>query len=283
MLIKPSSPSLQDVARETGLSLATVSRVLSGSTYSVRDETRKRVLQAAQQLGYTPNAIARALATNVTRTIGVIIGDITDLYFAELVRGAEDVARSQGYMVMICNAERNPSQEMTYLRALRAQNVAAILIAEGFYPNSPQSRDLIEAMAEVSQQVRVVCLTDRDVTGVPIVAVDIRTAMQDMTRYLIGLGHRRIAYVRGPEGFSVSLEQQSGFEQAMREKDLDSFWQLPGGFGINYGQAAAATLLSGTLPDAVIAASDDVALGIIWTFRQAGIEDSTRRVRRRNR
>ncbi len=276
MRAKPSQSSLLDVARHTGLSLATVSRVLSGAKHPMREETRLRVLQAARQLGYTPNAIARALATNVNRTVGIIIGDITDMYFAELVRGADDVARSHGHMTMICNADRNPIQEIAYLRALRAQNVAMILLAEGYYPKSAHSREVADAIAEVSREVRVICLTDRDVDGVPIVTVDICSAVHDLTRYLLGLGHPRIAYVRGPAGFSVSLDQQRGFEETMRDAGLDWSWQLPGGFGVSHGRIAAATLLSGPLPDAVIAASDDVAIGIISTFRQAGVNVPSR-------
>ncbi|MET3927134.1 LacI family DNA-binding transcriptional regulator [Devosia sp. 2618] len=269
--MKLSRASLHDVAAHAGLSLATVSRVLSGSTYSIREETRKRVEQSARELGYRPNAIARALATNVNRTIGVIIGDITDIYFAELVRGVEDIARSQGYMTVICNAERSPVQEMAYLRALHGQNVAAILLAGGYYPDSDQNQDLVETIQEVAREVRVTCLTDRHIPGIPVVTVDIHSVTYDITRYVIGLGHKRIAYVRGPDGFSVSLDQQRGFEDAMHEVGLDASWQLSGGFGLEYGRQAATFLLANALPDAIIAASDDVAVGITSTLRQAGI------------
>lgn len=269
--MKLSRPSLHDVAAHAGLSLATVSRVLSGSNYSIRQDTRERVLQSARALAYRPNAIARALATSVNRTIGVIIGDVTDIYFAELVRGVEDVARSQGYMTVICNAERNPVQEMAYLRALHGQNVAAILLAGGYYPESSQNEELVETILDVAKGVRVTCLTDRHIPGIPVVTVDIRSVTYDITRYIIGLGHKRIAYVRGPAGFSVSLDQQSGFEDAMRAAGLDASWQLSGGFGLEYGRQAATSLLTSALPDAIIAASDDVAVGIASTLRQAGI------------
>jgi LacI family transcriptional regulator len=107
--------SITDVAKKADVSITTVSRVLSGSSHPVSEETRARVLEAAEALNYSPSALAKAMVTRATHIVGVIIGDATDPYFASIVRGIEDVAREQGYLVIICNSDRVPQIELQYL------------------------------------------------------------------------------------------------------------------------------------------------------------------------
>src|SRR3954464_14544718 len=104
--------SLADISRRAGVSIATASRVLNGSSHPVSDSTRERVLKAAEELGYRPSELARALAQRTSRVVGVIVGDIVDPYFAEIARGVEDVAAKAGYLTMVCNAERRPAAEL---------------------------------------------------------------------------------------------------------------------------------------------------------------------------
>jgi LacI family transcriptional regulator len=267
--------TLSDVAQHAGTSLATVSRVLSGSDYPVSQATRARVLQAAEALGYRPNIIARALARKVMNTIGVVVGDITDTYFAEIARGVEDIARTQGYLTVVCNADRNPKAEVAYFQMLMEHQAAGILFAGGAYPNAPAARELKEAIDGAvagGTTTRIMCLAERGIDSVPVACVDNHAVMYDMAIHLTRMGHRRIAYVEGPEGLATSIQRRAGFEAAMRDGGLDASLIFSGGFGIESGRVAATVMLTRELPDAVIAATDETAIGILVTLRQAGIE-----------
>ena len=132
--------SLADVAKRANSSLATVSRVLGESQHPVSEATRAKVLKAAEEVGYSANPIARALVTKMTNTIGVIVGDITDPYFAEIARGVEDTAGAQGFLTIVCNADRNPAAEAAYFRMLLEHHAAAIMFAGGCLPPVPSRR-----------------------------------------------------------------------------------------------------------------------------------------------
>ncbi len=268
---RPARASLMDIARHTGLSLATVSRVMGNSPHPISPRTRERVLEVARELGYMPNAIARALAAGTSRTFGVVIGDITDTYFSNIVRGVEDVAREHDHITVICNTQRQPREEAAAVRSLLAQNAAAILLAGGYFPPGAKAHDLRPLLAHSS--TRVISLADRDLPGATIFTSDNEAVTFDLANYLIQLGHRRIAFVGGPPGFSVSLQFQAGFERAMQAAGLDATNQLPdGGFGLEFGYAAGAALLARGLPDAVISVSDDTAIAIIDTLAAAGVD-----------
>jgi LacI family transcriptional regulator len=266
--------TLSDVAQRASASLATVSRVLSGSSHPVGEATRARVLRAAEELGYRPNLIARALTHKAMNTIGVVVGDITDSYFAEIARGVEDIARTQGYLTIVCNADRNPTAEVAYFHMLMEHQAAGILFAGGAYPNAPEARALKQAVDGAvadGATTRIMCLAERGIDSVPIVCVDNHAVMYDMAAHLTRIGHRRIAYVEGPEGLSTSIQRRAGFEAAMRDAGQDASLIFPGGFGIESGRVAVTVMLTRELPDAVIAASDETAIGILVTLRQAGI------------
>lgn len=265
--------SLSDVAKRAGLSLATVSRVLSGSDYPVSAATRQRVMAAAEEFGYRPNAIARALVRRMTNTIGVIIGDITDPYFAEIARGVEDFAGARGFLTIVCNADRNPSAELAYFQMLLEHQAAGIMFAGGSYPDVPETALLKTAIARSSNpSTKILCLAERGFDGVNVVSVDNVAVLFDITMHLIQLGHRRIAFVEGPEGLSTSIQRRRGFENAMKQADLDAGLVFSSGFGIESGRVAATAMLAQELPEAVIAATDETAIGVMVTLRQAGID-----------
>lgn len=265
--------SIADVARLSRTSLATVSRVLSDSAHPVAAETRQRVREAAAALGYQPNAIARALATQRTRTIGLIVGDIADSYFAEIARGVEDTAGPHGYLTIICNADRTPDTELAYFRMLLDHKVAAILFAGGLFGGRDETERLRQAVQRAQEEGRrVIALAPRDFPDVPTIAIDNRGVAYDMTRYLIQLGHRQIAFVGGPAGLNTGKLRRDGFVAAMTEAGLDASMVYDAGFTIESGNQAAMTMLTRTLPDAVLAATDDTAIGVLATFRAAGVD-----------
>ena len=140
--------SLSDISRHAGVSIATCSRVLNGSAHPVSEATRTRVLDAAQELGYAPSALARALVTRSSRIIGVIVGDIVDPYFAEIARGVEEVGADLGYLTMVCSAEVGTEAELGHLRQLRDYHAAGIVFAGSGRSNDPAAPDLADAVAD---------------------------------------------------------------------------------------------------------------------------------------
>lgn len=265
--------SMSDVARISGTSLATVSRVLSNSDHPVSQETREKVRAAAQSLGYQPNAIARALATQRTRTIGVIVGDIADPYFGDVARGVEDTARLHGYLTIICNADRDIDLELAHFGMLMEHKVTAILLAGGSVGDASKLQQFGALVAKARQEGRIVmALAPRRSINVPTLMVDNEAVAHDMTQCLIGLGHRKIAFVGGPETFLTSNLRLVGFRKAMTAAGLDARMVHNKGFALESGREAAEAILSGPLPDAVLAANDHSAIGALLAFRAAGID-----------
>jgi LacI family transcriptional regulator len=263
--------SLADISRRAGVSIATASRVLNGSSHPVSEGTRSRVLAAADELGYRPSELARALVKRTSRIIGVIVGDIVDPYFAEIARGVEDVAAREGHLTMVCNADRRPSAELAHLSVLRDYHAAGVVFAGSGYEDLRDAAELREAVDGLQAAgSAVVALAARDL-NCPSVLVDNRAAARDATEHLLSLGHRRIAFVEGPQGLHTSAHRLEGFEQAMEAAGAEPF-RVPGGFEYEAGDAAAARLLAGELPDAVLAVNDEVAIGMLTGLRRGGID-----------
>jgi LacI family transcriptional regulator len=264
--------SLADISRRAGVSIATASRVLNGSSHPVSDATRNRVLAAAEELGYRPSELARALVKRTSRIVGVIVGDIVDPYFAEIARGVEDVAARAGHLTMVCNADRRPAAELAHLGVLLDYHAAGVVFAGSGYEHAreaPALRDAVQALQ--AGGAAVVALAQRDF-ACPSVLVDNRAAAREATEHLLDLGHRRITFVEGPPGLHTSAHRREGFEAAMAAADAEPV-RLAGGFEYEAGDAAAATLLAaGELPDAVLGVNDEVAIGLLTGLRRAGVD-----------
>jgi LacI family transcriptional regulator len=262
--------SLADISRRAGVSIATASRVLGGSSHPVAEATRSRVLGAAEEMGYRPSELARALVKRTSRIIGVIVGDIVDPYFAEIARGVDDVAAERGHLTMVCNTDRRPESELAHLAVLRDYHAAGVVFAGSGYADGPESERLAQAVDELQERgAAVVALAARDLEC-PRVVVDNRAAARDATEHLLALGHRRIAFVEGPAGLHTSAQRLAGFEAAMAAAGAEPL-RLPGGFESEAGDAAAARLVR-SLPDAVLAVNDEVAIGLLTGLRRAGVD-----------
>jgi LacI family transcriptional regulator len=264
--------SLADISRRAGVSIATASRVLNGSSHPVSDATRDRVLAAADELGYRPSELARALVKRTSRIVGVIVGDIVDPYFAEIARGVEDVAAKAGYLTMVCNADRRPAAELGHLGVLRDYHAAGVVFAGSGYEDADETAALRAIVDELQAAgSAVVALAARDF-DCPSVLVDNRAAARDATEHLLSLGHRRIAFVEGPPGLHTSAHRLEGFEAAMAAAGAEPV-RLAGGFEYEAGDAAAESLLAaGDLPDAILAVNDEVAIGLLTRLRRAGVD-----------
>jgi LacI family transcriptional regulator len=265
--------SLTDIARAAEVSVATASRVLNGSRHPVSAKTRTRVLSAAEELGYTPNGIARALVTRRSTIIGVIVGDIVDPYFSEITRGADDVARQHGFLTMVCNADGKVDVELAHVRALHSFPAAGIIFAgSGRISDNDLERSLSGDVEQARQAgTRVVTLAKRGFDSARIL-IDNVAVCRDITRYLLSIGHRRIAFIEGPADLHTSRDRREGFQRAMADAGSEPHGVYRGGFSFDAGAAAARRLLADGLPDAVVAVNDEAAIGALTTLREAGVD-----------
>jgi LacI family transcriptional regulator len=269
------SPSIVDVAQRAGVSIATASRVMSHSSYPVSEKARQKVLNAATELNYTPNSLARSLRTQRSSLIAVLVGDNTDPYFAEITRGVEEIANEHGYLTIICNAERDPRKELHYLRSLQDYRIDGVIFAGGGL-NIPEH---IAQLDEITQQMRkrgteIVTLSQHTLQ-VPSVQADNFGGARQMTARLIELGHRRIAFVAGPADLLVANVRLQGYMSALVEAGcpIDQTLILPGNFTRQSGEQATRLILQFPLerrPTAIFAANDETAFGVLQELLRQG-------------
>lgn len=265
--------SILDLARRAKVSPTTVSRVLNNSSHPVSDAARLRVLQAAEELNYRPNALARAMITRRTHIVGVIVGDSSDPYFSTIVRGIETEARAHGYLVIICNTDRDPLVEQNYLRLLHDYQVDGVIFAGGSRHDCNGLSAVLDEMR--ADDVALVALNPHTVVTAHV-RVDNEAAAREMTEHLLALGHRRIALIGGPEDITTTADRLEGYRQALADArvpfDPDLVW--PGAFTFESGVGAARRYLAATppvRPTALFAANDQTAIGAIAVLREAGI------------
>jgi LacI family transcriptional regulator len=258
---KASRARLDDVARRAGVSLSTASRVINDNGYPVAAATRQRVLDAVRELNYSPSVLARALVTRRTRIVGVIVGDVEDPYFAEIVRGVEDVARRAGYLVIVCNADRDPATELSYLRTLLDYRVDGVILAGGGVLDEAYRQPHIQAVAQLEHQGSVVVALAEVAASVPRVTIDNRGAAAEMTRYVVGLGHTRIGAIAGPAHITTARSRLQGMRDVLGEHGLPCDLIESGGFTVEGGERAADALFArAPRPTAIFALNEIFAL-----------------------
>lgn len=266
-------PSLRHVAQLAGVSVATASRVMSGSPHPVAEGTRRRVLSAADRLSFVPNRLARALVTARSQTVGVIVHDISDPYFGDIVKGLEDGIHAEGYQLFVANSERDPEKELDYVRAFDASRVDAIVFAASSLTN-PDYADTLRTLATRfrGRGGAIVLLSDHLLEG-PRVIFDNRRAVVDMVGYLANRGHRQIGYISGPEDLEVSKVRLAGFVEAIDGLGLNAGrdYVANGLFTVKGGEAAMSELLDRVEVTAVLAANDLMAIGATRRLLSSGI------------
>ena len=271
--------SITEVARLAGVSIATASRVVSEADYPVSAQTRERVLDAARELDYVPNALARGLLKSQVPVVGVIVHDITDPYFAEIVRGAEDAAEAGGYLLITCSSEREGAREASYVRLLRSMRAAGVIFAGSGMDDPASVDELPRHVAALRASGAAVVHLSPHAQGAPEVSVDNRAGIAKMVEELVSLGHRRIAFMCGPHSLYVARERLAGYKRGLAEAGiaLDERLIIDTGFSAEAGARAIDELLAmhtepGTDFSAILCANDLLALGVLQRLHEHGIE-----------
>jgi LacI family transcriptional regulator len=261
--------NMKDIARIAGVSLGTVSHVLNDSA-GVREPLRQRVLQAVQAAGYQPSQLARALRRDKTNMIGMIIPDITNPFFPAVVRGAEDVAFSNGYRLILCNTDNDHSKELVHLNELRTYLPAGLIVI-------PSNFSDLTAQAESYRRAGtgVVCIDrlPKNWSGDSVTA-DNEAGAYHAIRSLIQMGHTKLAAISGPLHLTNAKDRFAGFKRALREAKLhlapeyaqETTFDKQGGY-------SKTNILLRLIPrpTAIFAGNDLIALGALLAIREAGL------------
>lgn len=263
--------TIQDVAARAGVSAMTVSRVMHNHP-RVAPETRQRVTQVIAELGYVPNALARGLLKGQTRTVALLVSDISNPFFTLIARGAEDVAQRNGYTVLFGNSDESVEKERQYVDIMLQNRVDGLLIA----PAGQGSRKVLELLQ--AQSAKFV-LIDRDVEGIAsdIVEGDNVGGARILTEHLLRIGHRRIALVNGSLTTSTARERLIGYRTALVAHGvaLDERFVVEGTFTRAAGHAAVAQMLAlppDEQPTAFCACNNFLAIGVIEALRAAQLD-----------
>lgn len=261
------APTMVDVARIAEVSLATVSAVINDSA-PVGEVRKQRVLDAIQVVGYQTNAIARSLKTGSTKTIGLMIADITNPFFTSVIHSIQEVAYHHGYSVLLCCSDEDPEKERLHLRLMSDRMVDALIVATS--GETPELRALID-----NRRTPVV-LIDRLLDGVAAnaVVIDNVVAARDAVRYMIALGHRRIGLITGRSSLSTAKERYQGYCEALNEAGIPIESALVGAarFGADDGYIAAMGLLALAQPPTAIFASNNLSgIGLMRGIKDSGL------------
>ncbi len=267
-MIYVNNVTIYDVAREANVSMATVSRVVNGNP-NVKPTTRKKVLEAIDRLGYRPNAVARGLASKKTTTVGVIIPDISSIFYSELARGIEDIATMYKYNIILSNSDQNTDKELHLLNTMLGKQVDGIVFMGGnitdvHVEEFKRSPVPIVLAASVEEQAQT-----------PSVNINYEQAIYDSVQLLVEKGHKRIAFVSGPMSEPInSVRKLAGYKRALEEAGIafDDALVAEGDYSYDSGIEALAHLLEQSdKPTAVIAATDEMALGVIHGAQDRGV------------
>ena len=259
--------TIKDVARVAKVSVATVSRALNGHS-NVTELARNRVLKVAAVLRYTPHAAARSLSSRRTHTIGVVLPDLYGEFFSELVRGIDQVARERGQYLLVSSYHGHPEEQGAALRAMRGR-------VDGLLLMSPYVNNLGFLTENLLPSLPVVLMnTHLPDAGFVSLRIDNHGGAMQMVEHLVERGHRRIAFIAGPEDNFDARERLRGYRDALaRLLPQAKEWVFPGDFGEASGHAAGGGIAaSAERPDAVFAANDMMALGCLFGLNQAGIK-----------
>ncbi|KZN95339.1 LacI family transcriptional regulator [Aeribacillus pallidus] len=258
---------ISDVAKMANVSTATVSRVLSNSG-NVKKETAEKVLEAIKKLNYQPNLLARQLRRLETKTVLVVVPDITNTFFSKILRGIEQVAIENDYEVLLGDTGNSLEREKGYLDILRQKKADGMILLT--------ARLESHLLEEISHEFPVVLACEYlEGSDIPTVSIDNISSARKATEYLISLGHKRIGFLSGPMDVILSRDRLKGFKQGMMQHDIAIEPNLiqEGDFSFESGFNLMTKLLALTEPPtAVFASSDEMAIGAIKAIKAKGLK-----------
>jgi LacI family transcriptional regulator len=264
------TPTLRDVAEAAGVHAATASRALNPEKRRlVSADTARRVLRAAEALGFQPNPIARGLKTSKSGTVGLVLPDITNPLFPPIVRGIEDVLSGASFSALIVNTDNDAERERAQIASLRSRQVEGLIVATALLQHP-----LLEQLHQ--QHVNLVMVNRRTTAlDVPSVTPDDTAGIDMAVRHLADLGHRRILHLAGPQTTSTGVVRSRAFQSAVRDHGLDDDPALVAACDL-WTESEGARVLRGVLDagtdfTAIVAGNDLIALGCYDVFRERGI------------
>ncbi len=258
-----------DVANKAGVSKSTVSRVLNDKD-SVNEKTRKKVLKVMEQLNYYPNSSARSLVTKKTHTIGLVVPDITDPFFLQFIKGAEDVGVKSNYNMLLVSSNWHVKDEWRYLKLLEEDRTDGILLISG--------RNIADSYIEFLESEKTpIVIIDRilDKNIIPTVNVDNVNGAYILTKHLLENGHRKIALVMGPNNMQAALNRYKGYKNALDKFNIEITDELiyQGDFSEESGYQATQKIVDdGIDVTAIFYSNDGMAIGGLKLFKEKGIK-----------
>jgi LacI family transcriptional regulator len=259
--------SIRDVAARAGVSVTTVSHALNGTRF-VSDAARAKVQEAAHALGYVPSEVARGLKQNTTRTLGMLVPNNSNPYFAEIIRGVERRCYAAGFSLVLCNSDDDAERQTDHLRVLAERRVdGLVLVASG-------DDDAIVACCEHLRLPIVLVDREIDALAADLIEVDHAAGGELATAHLLGLGHARVACIGGPAQLRPSQQREAGWRRALAAAGVeprdDEF--VRGDFGPQGGASAMRRLLAAPRPpEAVFVCNDMMAIGALHAAHELGI------------
>ena len=264
--------TIYDVAKIAGVSPSTISRVMNNPEI-VAEDTRQKVMNAVKELAYIPNMMAASMPKRKTNYIGLIIPDITNIFFSNLVRGVQDVCEKHGYNVLVVNSDDSQEKEGRYLKLLYSRRVDGVILTVAGY----REKEFPEEELSLLKKMNIV-LIDREINGMttPIVKVNNFSGAYSAVKYLLTMGHRKIMYLAGIEGTKTNQERKKGYLAALKKAKINWEKELAGDFRLD---TAYQKIIyhwpqlknSDKLPTAIFAANDLMAIGALKAFAQLKI------------
>lgn len=264
--------TIEDVAKEAGVSITTVSRVINNN-YPVKDETRKRVEEAIAKLNFHPNILARGLINQKTDTVGIIVPSNTNQFFPIVVKGIDSVLRKKGYTIYLCDSDNSEDEEIRYVKSLLSRVVDGIIVID------PQTSNMKNGFYErISKEVPLVCINGyNDGIDCNFILNNEETGAVEAMEYLISLGHRKIAFVRGEKSYSYDLKERV-YNEVLDKHGYGEYKKIINvGYGNKYNtvdatmEAIQQVLNNYNPPTAFFACNDIMALGVLNACKRSGL------------
>jgi LacI family transcriptional regulator len=263
-----AAPTIKDVARLARVSTATVSNVINKTSF-VSPQLKARVMEAVAQLDFAPSGVARSLRMQATRLVGVVVADITNPFFAELVRKIGCTAHAMGYSVLLCEADHDPAKELAAMQLLAEHRVEGVILA----PTGPAN---MYFEPPVSNFPKPIVMVDRIIPDAPFDAVSInnRQAAFEVTRHILSLGHTRVAAIAGSRHLANTTDRLAGFREALGQAGLDPDTAdvVYADFRQDRARELCHTLLAGPgRPTALFVSNNEMVIGAMQAITDLGL------------